>query len=210
MANAKRAKKWRCAPDPPSVSDVVSFSIRRPCSDAEIIRKIAEELNLQVGPLPPELEEINRTRPRPVFGSASEYLNQIVVCVPNLHWQNEDGVLKFEFSPIKSIGGHKGIAGRLMVEAKRSPTNRLSEEQWLSIGRALDERTLDPLDCLEPAQRKVVKDYNKSGVNVHVHTFETALTRTGRKGQKVRRAVKQWLNRACAACQPRAKRNTDR
>ncbi len=206
MSAAHSAKRWHRGPETPIAPDFVSLSIPGPSSHADGIRKVCEALCWRVESIPPQLEKKVLIRGRAIFGSASKYFDGITLDNPNLYWSCSDGILSFREGSPKQLNGPKVIVGPIVYRAKQSaklgPKGRriLSRHEWLSVARELDSLSpkLDPLDCLEPSQKTVLCDYNRSGQSVHIHTWYGAISGEDRQKSKVRRAVLQWLNR-CAA-----------
>jgi len=206
MIAARGATRWHRGPEVSIAPDFVSLrAIPGPFSDADGIRKVCEALGWQVESIPPQLEKKVLIRGRAIFGPASEYFDRIAASYPNLYWSRRDGVLCFREGTPKQLEGPKAIVAPLVhrakQSAKRGPKGRriLSKQEWLSIALALDNLSpkLDPLDCLEPSQKAVLSDYNRSGPRVHIHTWRAAISGGDRQKNKVRRAVQRWLNR-CA------------
>jgi len=77
MANAKKPPRRRRGYLPTTPPDFVSFTLHALCSDADLVRTIAEKLHFRVDVLPVELQNNRHIRGCTVYGSAANELDNI-------------------------------------------------------------------------------------------------------------------------------------
>jgi hypothetical protein len=88
--------KWRRGTELPQIRDFVNLSVAAPCTHEDVIQKMAEQLRWRVEPLPDLLRRDTLPRGYTVFGSASDYLDRISLNYANMHWNESEGVLRFD------------------------------------------------------------------------------------------------------------------
>jgi len=191
--------KWRTGPPNPRISDFVNFNLDAPCTHADVIRKIAEALQLRIESQPEQLRLTNFPRGRGVFGSAADELDNITANYQNLHWCISGKVLRFAVinNSGKSLSRFDDLAGRLMAEARprRGASRRLDNSEYAKIAAELDKQHFRILDHLEHSARKNLASWNQTHPRKAIHTFMEALN--GRLNrERFRRAVLRRFSRA--------------
>ncbi len=140
MDTSKTGKaKWRRALDPPIVRDHVNFSVPAPCTHADIVQRIAEELKLRLDPLPEMLTRHVLVRGPTIFGSAADVLDQITANYAKLYWKIEDGALRFEVRDLPTPVHRKGRSPRRMPLSEELTAN-LRDEEWLKKQKSLSQK----------------------------------------------------------------------
>jgi hypothetical protein len=126
------------------ILEFVSFCLPEPCTDAQLVQKIADELHLQIESLPEELDSRTMPRGRGVFGSATYYLDCIVANYPNMAWKVDDGILRFgvEVPEVQPLRPFDQVAGRLMSEAPRGSNRRIPDMEYRRIVGEIDRHGL--------------------------------------------------------------------
>jgi hypothetical protein len=168
-------------------------------SDADKIRRIAEQFHLQIESLPEELESRRYPRGRSYSHSASNVLDEIVANYPDMQWTVAAGVLRAgktsEGEPLSDFER----AGQLMrdLRPQRGANRRLSPDQIAQIGRTLDAEHIDLNKILKQYQVVLLKAWNVKRAKQAVKTFCDALefkrTELTREGRIKRIDPRRWV-----------------
>jgi len=166
-----------CAGD--GISDRVSFTIKYPCTFADVIRAIAQERKLRVESLPREWESINIPAllysewhgpgldeqgggMLPVHGSASERVKILCGCFGNVEYKIVGRALRFRVIETRgALSLFDELAGRLTYEAPRGSNGRIADQDYLRIASELDRAGNRPIDYLEGTWHKRLAIWNQ-------------------------------------------------
>jgi hypothetical protein len=146
MKTGKTSKvKWRRAPEQLLPRDHVSFSVPAPCTHADIVQRIGEELNLRVDPLPETLTQHMCVRGPTIFGSAADVLDEISASHENLYWTMQDGALRFE---IRTAPKEPSVLGKPRTEAETAADGETNDRQHRITDMV--RRIIEELRMLKP------------------------------------------------------------
>jgi hypothetical protein len=193
------------------IDDFVSFTMKYPCTFADVIGEIAQKRKLRVESLPREWESINIPAllysewhgPRldeqgggmlPVHGSASEKVKTLCGIVGNVEYKIVGRALRFRGIEVHgALSAFDELAGRLTYDAPRGSNGRIADEDYLRIVAELDGAGYRPIDYLEGECRKRLAGWNRqhSKDGKGRHTFSDAYN-----DSQFRDGVRKRLQRA--------------
>ncbi len=201
-----------CAGD--SISDLVSFTMKYPCTFADVIREIARKRKLRVESPPREWESIdipsqllsewNGARDEhggwilPVHGSASERVKILCGFFANVEYKIVGRALRFRVIEVHgALSAFDELAGELTYKAPRGINGRIADKDYLRIVAELDKAGYKPIEYLEGECRKKLAGWNRqhSKEGNGRHTFPDAYN-----DSQFRDGVRKRLQRAQEKC----------
>jgi hypothetical protein len=196
---------------PERIPDFVSFTMKYPCTIADVIREIAKRLKLRVENLPREWESTqfpgllmsewggarneDGTWLLQVHGVASEKLKSLAGFIPHLEYGIVRRALRFRMRSV--LNGFDEVAGRLMYEAPRVK-KRIPDADIRRIMAKLDEAGYKPIDELIGRWRMALSKWHKLfPKDASYRSFSAAYDSRSVDGQlQFRRGIQQLLDGA--------------
>jgi hypothetical protein len=183
---------------------LINDSIPASWSDADLVRMIAERLNVRVDAFPPGFARVH-LRDRIYSASSTQVLNEIVRNYGDLYWRISDGVLEFSFR-IPGVPPDPFIEAVVVLMSKARRVNgRIPGEVYEgSILVELDKQGFVLRERLPVRFRKQLTDWNRKhsrNPDLQVRSFTDGWKVHYPPKYDLRRGIEQKLARTFAKYQ---------
>lgn len=158
------------------LENFVSTSVPAYSTHRDLVEKIARESTkpIPIASIPDDLSQRKFIRGKTVHGSVGDEIDKIAAQYENIYWWiSKEGLTMAIVSPsAPKLCPFDVLAGKFCVD--RWNNGRLSKQDLMVIAKELDAAGFLLREQLQPAQWKLIAEYNQRNPRRPIKTFEKA------------------------------------